>query len=154
MRRWIMIGIVACGVCLAPASAWAVGVCLEASDACNDFFLQVQPEAGDIYRLHGYEYGCGSQTDLVSGTMRLDQGTAYIGLTGSSGTTFDTGAVYQRNYVIDTLSQSGTYEYLYLYLADGFIRYQGDSGSAILFVCPDPGGPVQEVGAPHEGVER
>lgn len=145
MKRWNLVTALACAVCLAaPGAAGALGVCLEASDSCNDYYLEVAPEAGSIYRLHGYEYGCGSTDDLVSGTLRISDGVAHIGILGSAGSAFDTGAVYQRNYVIETLTQDGTYEYLYMYLDNGFIRYSGGDGTAILFICSDPGAPAQE----------
>ncbi len=129
-----------------PATSWSLGVCLEATDSCTDYYLEIVPEAGDINRVHGYEYGCGTDLDLVSGTMRRTGGTAYIGLTGSKGGVFDSGYVYQANYVIETLSQSGTYEFFSTYLDAGVLSGSGGGGTAILFICSDPGQRADEEG--------
>lgn len=73
-------------------------------------------------------------------------GTAYLGLTGSKGGIFDSGSVYQANYAIDTLSQSGTYEFFSTYLDAGVLSGNGGSGTAILFACTDPGVPAGDGG--------
>lgn len=149
-RSWSLGALALCFLLCGPTAALAVGLCLESTDACNDYFLVLSPVTDDIFSVNGYEYGCGVDRDQVAGTMRLDQRTAYFGLTGSAGGSFDSGPLYHRNYVMDTVSQSGTYKYFYAYLKNSLLRGRGGNGSAILFVCSDPG--LAAEGTPDEAI--
>lgn len=142
MRGWIVCGIAAFLLLSGSGAVFARGVCLEATDGCNDYFLELKPLSDSLYSVSGYEYGCGDDRDEVIGTMRLSSGTATFGITGSGGGGFDAGPLYQRNYEIDTVTQSGTYRSFYTYWKANLLRGDFRTGPAVLFACSDPGVPV------------
>ncbi len=127
-------------------SIGGTGLCLEAVNSCNDYYLELEPEGSGLFRLQGYEYGCRRDSRLVDGTLRRVGDTLYLGLTASNGQDSGDGRLAGRNYVIDFVTQEGTYEFVYSYSEGGVLQGVGGSGSAALSRCSDPGESPQSIG--------
>jgi hypothetical protein len=116
-----------------PFSAEAAGgvFCLGTVGHCNDVKFAYQYVGDSIFSLNGYEYGCGADERLVYGTMRVEDGTLYIGYTIITSSSYSTPRIGQHNAQIDLATLSGPYQYAYHY--DG---YHEGTGTAVLIACP------------------
>ena len=84
MRRIIILLVCVLAVCLMAGSIHAATICIDNIGYCNDVKLTYSDQEGSIIDAYGYEYGCGYNDRLVSGSIHLVGNTAYIGLTGAA----------------------------------------------------------------------
>ena len=89
-------------------------LCLDVG-GCNDVKLAYNSVGGGMYSLTGYEYGCGYDTRLVVGSMRVVGNTLQIGYTTICAVSCTPPKLGQYNAQIDLGTLSGPYQYAWHY---------------------------------------
>jgi hypothetical protein len=127
MKKIISIAVLTLAVSLIVGTVYAGTFCIDLSNACNDFKLMYKDNEGEIYEIHGYEYGCGYNNRSAHGTAKVVGSMVYIGVNGTANGT----AVMQRDFVWNLDTNAVTYSYSY-----HTDTYWGGSGTGSIVPCP------------------
>jgi len=140
MKKLIVcVGLVLAVALCGSTAGLAVDICLDNMAYCNDYFLSaVKERTSPVYRCHGYEYDCGYDDRIVTGSVHVVGDYAYFGLTiNTSG--FDCGALGFQTIVIDLTTWTGTGMWNYVYFSGGVLSgHPGGPADFIMSYCSAP----------------
>ena len=151
MKKFTLCIALAFVLVMGVSSTSLAGVTLDSSGSCNDVYLEVKSMGSGIYEAHGYEFGCGYNDRLATGSLRVAGGVAYFGNISSSGQSGSgTGqSLGSQNAAINLSSKTGSYYYLYTYVSGSAIAGHSGSGTYTMTI----GGPQTETSGPLEADE-
>jgi hypothetical protein len=136
---------------LSSGPAQAQGYCFNNVAACNDIYFELGSGVG-AQTLTGYEYGCGQKDRLVSGTVRIVAGTAYVSLVGTGGlSTVGSGSPYGMVITVNaavnvSTGSAPTGYWQYHYATGSGANGHGGTSAYSAAPCAPPAGP--QPGAP------
>jgi len=113
MRRKIILVVFVFALCLIAGNIHAGTICINEAEWCNDLKMTYSDQEGQIIEMYGYEYGCGYNDRLYSGSVHIVGNIAYIGLTGVINTTAPNPKLAVKFYQLNlgTMTGTGTWSY-------------------------------------------
>lgn len=114
------------GVVQNDALPSTLGVLLGMDSACNDHYFVANMMDTNIYELHGYEYGCGSNDRISWGTLHIYGGVAYFAWQDNNPGN-DYGTIGTFAVPISLSTKTGTGTYMYIYSTSGVLSSHGGS---------------------------
>ena len=105
-----------------------LGLLIEQS-GCNDYYFVANLLDTKIYELHGYEYGCGQNDRIATGTLHIAGGIAYFGWTTMI-PQHDYGQIGVFSAPISLSTKSGIGMYMYMQSDGGVLGSSGSSSSS------------------------
>lgn len=114
-----------------------LGIRLDNTSACNDYYLVCTMKDTKIYECHGYEYGCGQDLRTATGTLHLAGGYAYFGFTVNS-IGHDGGVLGYRQATILLSTKSGSGPYEFIYRDSGVVNGHGGTSNWVVSQGPYP----------------
>jgi hypothetical protein len=133
MKKIILMAVLLLAVSLIVGNVYAGSICIDEVGHCNDIKAIYKDNEAGIYELFGYEYGCGGNGRITSGTGRIVGNMLYMGFTGSYQLGGPTDPVLALRYYainLDTSSGTGSYSY-----NDGTF-WNGTTAVVNLISCP------------------
>jgi len=118
-----------------PSSA---GLCVDFDGFCDQYYLALNGLGGGVYLLNGYGYGCLTDADSYTGTLRLAGGNIYMGLQVTNGMIYDAGYMGVNNIIAPLATMSGDVLFTYVYMNGGVLDGHGGGTTSSLSLCSGP----------------